>query len=318
MKQFILLTVLVSGVSLFLASSASALTVSPVRFEISGDPGQTLVGEIELHNEQAITRTFYASFENFEARGEGGEPHFVPGKAGLAVWIETEPKVVLEPGERRKIPFRINIPINADPGGHFAAIFFSTAPPALLPGQEGVVVGARIGVLVLLSVTGEIKEGGGIAEFGTENKFFTSLPIDLFYRFANDSGDRIMPKGEIIIRNTIGMKTDVFDANPVRGNILPDSIRRFEVKWGEENREDAVGFFGIAGHQWRNFALGTYTANLNLSWGEDMTANASHRFFVIPWQLLSIIIIILAVVGFWGFFGIKKYNRWIVKKAQSS
>ena len=29
-----------------------ALTISPVRMEISGDPGQTLQGELELLNEQ--------------------------------------------------------------------------------------------------------------------------------------------------------------------------------------------------------------------------------------------------------------------------
>jgi hypothetical protein len=317
MKQFVFAAILALGASLFLISPVSALTVSPVRFEIQGDPGQTLFGEIELHNEQAITRTFYSSFENFEARGEGGEPRFVPGRTGLAAWIETEPRIVLEPEERKKIPFSINIPLNADPGGHFAAIFFGTAPPEQAPGQEGVVVGARIGVLVLLSVAGEIKEGGGIAEFGTENRFFTSLPVAIFYRFANDSGDRIMPRGEIKIRNTIGMKTAVLDANPVLGNILPGSVRRFEAKWGEEEKEQGIGFWGTVGHQWRNFAFGAYSANLNLSWQEGVSAKANARFFVIPWQLLSVMIVILVIAGFFAVIGIRKYNRWIISKAMA-
>ena len=36
---------------------------------------------------------------------------------------------------------------------------------------------------------------------------------------------------------------------------------------------------------------------------------------MVPWQLLIIIIIILAIVGFIGWFGLKKYNQWITKKA---
>jgi hypothetical protein len=45
-----------------------ALTISPVKVEITGDPGQTLNGELELLNEQAFTKTFFASFENFDHR----------------------------------------------------------------------------------------------------------------------------------------------------------------------------------------------------------------------------------------------------------
>jgi len=325
MKYFIFITILVLGVSLILPFSIQALTVSPIRFEIEGNPGQILTGEIELFNEQTISRTFYSSFENFQARGEGGEPHFLPEQKGLATWINIdELRVVLEPNERRKIPFTITIPKEAEPGGHFAAIFWGTTPP--IPDGEGVVVGARLGVLVLLTVDGEIKEGGGILEFRTENRFFTSLPITLFYRFANDSGDRIMPKGEIKIRNILGIEIAIMDANPVLGNVLPASIRRFEVQWDKtpnntkldtKTLNNTKGFFEIVEHQWQNFAFGMYTAELSLSWREQ-TTNAIWRFFVIPWQLLSIILIILIIVGFFAVIGIKRYNRWIIAKATSN
>jgi len=89
---------------------AEALTVSPVRFEIAGEPGQELLGEITLFNEEDEARIFYSSSENFEARGEGGTPHFLPGIEGLAAWITAPSQVVLEPGERKTIPFSIKIP----------------------------------------------------------------------------------------------------------------------------------------------------------------------------------------------------------------
>jgi len=314
MKRFIFATILIVG-GLFLSQQVFALTISPVRFEISGDPGQTLSGEIILFNGQDTTETFYSSFEKFEARGEGGEPHFIPVTEGLATWIKTDAQVTLKPGERKTIPFTIDIPQDAEPGGHFATIFWGTTPPEITE-QGQVVIGAKVGTLILLTVSGEIREGGGILEFGTENKVFTSLPITFFYRFANDSNDRIKLDGEIEIRNIFGVRTVVLEANPVQGNVLPASIRKFEVEWEAQNNpeEKEKGFFATVGHQWRNFAFGMYTAELNLFW-RDRTASANWRFFIIPWQLLSVIIVILAIIGFFGTIGIKRYNRWIIAKA---
>lgn len=315
MRKFVLITILFPSLLIVLLPfyTAEALTIAPVRFEIAGEPGQTLVGEITLSNEDDIIRTFYSYSENFEARGEGGDPYFKPAEEGLATWIKTEPEIVLQPGETKTVSFSIEIPQGADPGGHFAAIFWSNVPPRET-GEGQMIVGARLGTLVLLRVAGEIREGGGILEFGAENNVFTHLPISFFYRLANDGNNWIRPEGEIKIRNIIGLETATLNANPVQGNILPGSVRRFNVEWtAQDETIKENGFFAIAGHQWRNFAFGVYTATLDLDWGQQ--ENASYRFFVIPWQLLSIIIIILFTIGFLGFIGLKKYNRWIITKA---
>jgi len=317
MYRFIVVTILLVGVASILLplDRAKALTISPVRFEISGESGQTLIGEITLSNEDNIVRTFYSSSENFEARGEGGDPYFKPAEEGLSTWIKTESKIVLQPEETKTVPFSIEIPEGADPGGHFAAIFWSNMPPRN-EGEQQMIVGARLGTLVLLRVAGEIREGGGILEFGAENKVFTHLPISFFYRLANDGNDWIRPEGEIKIRNIIGLRTVVLDANSVQGNVLPGSVRRFNVEWSVQNETTKEsGFLATAGHQWRNFAFGVYTATLNLSWGQQVTRNINYWFFIIPWQLLSIIIVILLIIGFLGTKGLKKYNRWIIAKA---
>ena len=321
MKQFILAVIVLIGWTIaFMPIKASALTISPVRFEISGDPGQTLIGEITLFNEREIAETFYSSFESFEARGEEGNPSFVPAQKGLPTWMKTEPKITLEPGETKIIPFSIEIPKEADPGGHFAAIFWSNVPP-IEAGEEQMVVGARIGTLVLLRVSGEIREGGGILEFGTENRIYTHLPISLFYRLANDGNNWLRPEGEIKISNIIGLQTAILDANPVKGNVLPGSVRRFDIEWGMQGETtEEGGFLAIIGHQWRNFAFGPYRATLTLRNGilpESETTEgfkSSFWLFVIPWQLLIIIIIVLIIVGFLGAKGLNKYNRWVISK----
>ncbi len=319
MKYFVITILLLAGVFI-LAFQAYALTISPVKFEISGDPGQTLHGELKLFNEQDETNTFYSSFENFEARGEAGVPFFLPEKVGLATWIKAQEQITLKPKEEKTIPFSIQIPQNAEPGGHFAAILWGTTPAQAIEAGQ-VAVGGRLGVLILLRVSGEVEEEGGLLEFGAKDneKLFSSLPITFTYRFNNTGGDRLVPRGEIKIKNLFGLTSATIQANARKGNVLPDSARKFEEVWGEELQKtdsgEKLGFFEMAGRQWKEFHFGWYTAHLNLAWAAaNQTANATYGFFIIPWQLLLIVIVILAIIGFLGIWGLRKYNRWIVAK----
>ena len=313
-----------------------ALTISPVRMEISGDPGQTLQGELELLNEQKESKTFYSSAQNFEARGESGAPYFLPDtNKGLASWITVQESVTLRADERTNIPFTIKIPPGVEAGGYFAAILWGTSPAGQQSGQ--VSVSGKLGVLILLSVKGEIKEGGGLLDLKIEEggRFVNALPIKFVYRFSNDGSERVKPTGELKVKNLFGFTTVTLNANPQSGNVLPGSIRKFSVVWSGENQQDKTavmatgetakdgqGFFAAVKNQWKNFALGPYKAELNLTYGKlseaeaTNKAEASYRFFAVPWQLLSIIIVILGIIGFLAFVGLKKYNRWIIKKAQ--
>jgi len=322
---YIILIVIVAGI----ASPVFALTVSPVKLEISGDPGQTLIEEIELLNEQSETKTFYSSFENFEPSGESGAPSFIGAKEGLATWVKTESQVTLKSNERKKISFSITVPKDAEPGGHFAAIFFGSQAPKAQGGGQ-VTVGSKIGVLMLLRISGEVKEGGGLLEFSGKNKqrFFSSLPIILTYRFNNTGGDRVVPIGEIKIKNSFGFTSTTLSANKNNGSVLPSSARKFEIIWEQTQKDPNIkpidvkedkdpGFFEIAGRQWNELHFGWYTAKMKLAWGAaNQIANSSYNFFIIPWQLLLIIFIILTVLGFLGRIGLKKYNRFIIAQAR--
>ncbi|MCX7616313.1 MAG: DUF916 domain-containing protein [Patescibacteria group bacterium] len=321
----------------FLSELGFALTISPPRMELSGNPGTEVKGEITLFNEENEAKVLYSSIQNFEARGESGAPYFLPEKKDLATWITIEEQVSLNPGERKTIPFVVKIPQNAEPGGYFAAIFFGTAPPQVEGGQ--VSVSSKLGALILLRVAGEVEEKGGLLEFKTEKgRIYNSLPVVFVYRFFNDGGDRIKPEGEIRIKNVFGVTTAVLDANKGEGNVLPRSVRKLSAVWHTKNqkigsltkkeelaifekitREEGIkkGFFEKVKDQWNNFAFGPYQARLSLIYGSNnKKEEASYWFFIIPWQLLIVLILIFIVLGSLFYLGIKKYNRWIIKKAQ--
>ena len=297
------------------AAGAHALTIAPARIELTGDPGATATGEMVVTNEEQQGRTFYTSSQNFEARGESGTPNFTDSATGLASWVEVAPQVTLAPGEKVTVPFSVRIPKDAEPGGHFAAIFLSTVPPT-----EGaqVAIGAKVGVLLLLRVAGDVPEAGGVSNFGPTHHLVLSLPVSFTYRFTNSGGDRVNPRGDIVVRNLFWLKSVDLPANPGQGNVLPGSTRKYETAWGDPNEARPSGFFGALAYEWKHFALGPYHAKLGLAYGVNGTAAAGAWFFVLPWQLLLVILIVLALLFPLLRVGVRRYNRWVIRKAQQA
>lgn len=299
--------------------TAQALTISPARVELTGDKGETISDSFLLINDQDTEQTFYTSVENFESQGESGTPNFTNAKEGLSTWVKVVDKVVLKKGERVKIPYTVEIPQSAESGGHFAAIFLSTVPPSTQDGQ--VSVGAKIGMLVFLKITGDVKESGGLLEFTLKEgkKVLTSLPVQFFYRFKNDGNDRVNPEGEIIITNTFGAETARLDANKAKGNVLPGSVRKFDARLGD-NEAPAMSapFLEQVKFQKSNFAFGMYTAHVKLAFGGKGIAESSLTYFVIPWQLLSVVLVGILVVVIVLSILLKRYNRWVIKQARAA
>ena len=306
-----------------MTGKASALTLSPSRLEISGDPGQTLSEKMILINESNNTETFYSSYANFEAQGESGDPAFVTATDDLGTWISTQSSITLKSGESESVPFTVTIPKNAEPGGHFAVVFWGTG--AVTPGSVG--IGSKTGLLVLLSVNGNVKESAGFLNFNTLGKqfWYSTLPVSFEYRFKNDGGDRIKPEGTLTLRDSIFLPAQTLDANPGAGNILPGSTRRFQVDWINYTRPSNYiaptqffkKFFSDVSYQWMNFAVGLYSARLNVAYGtKGEHATGMVFFFVFPWQLVLVIIVVLFLIIWGGGELIKRYNKYIIGKSQ--
>jgi len=305
------------------SSKVIALTITPVRLEISGDPGEVLNQEMTLFNERETTETYFVSYSNFEAQGETGDPAFVDARDDLGTWMQAPYSVSVAPKEFKTVPINITIPKNAEPGGHFAAIFWGTIPPNT--NANAVTIGAKTGLLILLRVNGDVNENGGLIEFSTKNKqkFYTALPVSFSYRFQNTGGDRIKPKGEIKMKDIFGITEKKISGNPVDGNILPNSVRKFETVWEGKDGPIPLGkneqgnFFNKVRYEWRNFALGYYNAKASLSYGtKGEIALGSFSFWVFPWHLIIVLLVLLSLIYFIVKKLLKNYHNWVIQKAK--
>lgn len=309
-----LTSVVTAMLGLLIAVPAFALTVSPAKIEVTGDPGSTLIGTIELTNEQPRNEMLYVSYENFEPSDDSGTPKFVGANGGLATWIETDTaSFEMTPGQETEVSYKITIPADAEAGGYFAAVFFGNQPPVSDGGQ--VSIGGRLGILVLLRVNGDIPETGGISDFSVDKSIYTNAPVNFMYRFSNTGGDRATPKGDIIIKNLLGMKMATVVANEAEGAVLPSSTRKFTAAWKTET--EPQGFFGTVWYQLTHFHVGPYFADMSIGWGTtNQTATASAMFFMFPWQALLVLAVVFIVVFFGGRMMMSGYKKKLVAELQ--
>lgn len=317
MKKFFLALMFGMGILFFLnINSVDAIALQTLKIEQEVVPGGQIATVIKLFNDQEAPLVIYPSIEGFTDSGdETGNPTFMPIDSDindLPNWIIfNEEKYVIPVGERIEVPIVIDIPKNAEPGGHYATIFFSSVPTGSDNGT--VQLGSRIGTLVILDVEGEVYEEVNLLSFQTkdEQKSFNHLPILFETRLENKGNVHVKPSGSIVIKNIFGMTAVELEFNSQDGNILPKTIRKYSDLWIKDDSSlDNEGFFGRLSMEWNNFALGYYRASVDMEVGRnvDHRLEASYGFWVWPWRVLLIAVVLLIVL----LLVFKIYHQWIV------
>jgi len=319
------------AVAAVLPQQALALTVTP-RLELNADPGTTISTTVKLTNEQRESKTAYLRFANFNSEDENGTPSFSDRQEDLAAWLSGPASVTVGPGETKEVPLQIAIPKDASPGGHFAGVFFMSQPPNAENQHIQVSIASELGSLILLRVNGDFDQAANILEFHTLGKkiFWTQLPIGFYYRFQDTGDDHLKPLGDVQISNIFGRTVKILPANTIDGSVLPKSIRRFQTVWTQIGgplkqepvidmpQQEKLPFWQAAKYQARHLAIGRYTATLKLAFGTKglQSAHATVVFYIIPWQLLCVAIPSLIVLLIIARFAIKRYNRYILARAE--
>lgn len=298
------------------APAAQALAVSPVLYDFEIAPASNKQGTITLINDTEQEDTYGLSVRNFVAMGEDGAQQYLDEEnpSDLASWISLDkPSVTLASGQSAQFTFSVNVPVNAEPGGHYASIFFTHAGK---PGSgTGVGIGGQVGVLILVNVPGNVKEDAKIESFTLQGSSLKDhLPAIFDLRLHNLGSVHFRPRGTLVVKNIFGQTVAREPANPKNSAVLPNSIRRVEMTWARTlDVEEGNGFLTGVRNEWKNFAIGRYSASVEVSYGsQGKTLSSSDvTFWVIPWHLLLIALVGLAAIVLL----IRLYNRMLVSSA---
>lgn len=293
-------------------SSGQGLEISPPVIELAADPGQTVTATIRVRNVTAGQLIAKGKADDFGAgEDESGQPKLLLEETGatrysLKYWVSGVPDLRLASQEVKTTTVNIKVPQNAEPGGHFGVIRFTAVPPDL--DGTGVALSASVGTLVLLKVSGPITEKLGVAEFSSmknmggknaaKTSFFEHGPIGFVVRLKNEGSVHEKAKGSIEVTNTFGKKVGSIAVNAKGGNVLPDSVRRFEQSLDKKQ------------------LFGRYTAKLAMTYSGEKKLEAKMSFWVIPWKLILLALLGLVALGFLLKLALRRYNDHIIAQAR--
>ncbi len=260
------------------AQESQILSVTPPLFQLSVAPTNYWQSSVKVVNGNPYELTVYAEVVNFAPEGEAGQGRFLPlitddeDKSTIGEWISLQQgPYVIPPEQTVQIPFSIEVPADAAPGGHFAAILINTQPPEGDAGPVAVLTTQTVTALIFARIEGDIIENAAIREFSVIDSFVEKPEAEFSLRFENKGNVHLQPRGDIIITNMWGTKRGEIPINQQThyGNVLPKSIRDFRFTWsGESSLTD----------------IGRYKAEATLVYGEDAIQNttAITYFWVIP------------------------------------
>ncbi|MDB5166488.1 MAG: hypothetical protein JWM37_560 [Candidatus Saccharibacteria bacterium] len=297
------------------SNTNNGLKISPVRRDVIAQAGATTTVEVTVQNVQTGTANLRAVVNDFIASAnESGQPALIldenqyAASHSLKRFVGPIPNVTLKPNEAKNVKVNIIVPKNAAAGGYYGAVRFLPADNNV---KNNVVLSASLGSLILVRVPGDIHESLSVASLDVRNqnvarKLFTT-PKDLtaVLRFQNQGDIQVEPFGNISVRDMHGkevMRQEINNTDP-RGNVLPDSVRRFDVAL------KSLGKFG------------KYTIQGSFGYGTTgQLVQAKTTFYVVPLPLIITVGVIILLIILGIIFipkAIKGYNRRILRNARS-
>ncbi len=264
MKKIFIIFALIIAV-LFSNYANAWFTISPLKYEFEAKPWTSKKEKIRITNDDDKPITLYSSMETFMAWDVSWNPKFVKiedqtdSQFSLSNWINVEDKnITLAPKETREVYFDLNIPKNAEPGWHYAAIFFYPWTPS----WAQVAMVNRLWILILVNVEWNVKVEWKLDSFKIgnnndnkdfiENTTFKDFPIIFETIFENLWNVHLKPNWKVTLIDQ-DWKTleniwkerllstawaylwekmvDYIPINDSFWNVLPKSKRKFDWVW---------------------------------------------------------------------------------------
>jgi hypothetical protein len=294
------------------APVSQGITVSPPTYELSANPGDVLSNSIRVTNDSTTPVTLSVSAQDFKVDGTEGSVKVddEPAPAGFAKWFSFgTPQIQLAPKASALVPFSINVPKGAEPGGHFATVLFN---PVVASNSDstGANVIQRVGSLILMKVSGSVNESGSIKSFNTKSfkgswqtvtgsdgktkihiasaedlgqesrkSYFDHGPVAFDLLYKNSGNVHFKPAGTVTIYNIFGQKVDQLALDP--RNVFPGGERRVTVIWPQKS------LWG-----------GYYRAQVAAVYGsQNKILTAETVFWAFPaWVLIAVLITLIILI----------------------
>lgn len=280
--------------------SASGLSISPLRQQLTLSPGQYSQLNITLKNITGGPVEATPTIRDFTSDGVDGNPKIITNPteksaASIRGFLVDVDKVALAAGEQKTFTMTVHVPSNATPGAYYGLIEYQ-AVPSNNGSQSGdnskVALTAAVSQLVFITIPGKVTQLMQIKSIDvyhdkqgtTGGLLFTSSPKAIGIDLANLANDFEKPYGTVQIQGLGGKVVGSYQVNNgiTRAIVLPYSTRTFI------NPIKKVS------------TPGPYTVEASITYGSGGSAIliAKKTFWYIPmWLIIILLVVVLLLIA---------------------
>jgi hypothetical protein len=253
----------------------SGLSISPAIVDNTVDAGTTFTVPITLGNITQRAVPIEVTKGKLETEQTPG-----PSKQGLydiSSWLSVDPTAFLLPAQDHKVVnVTVSVPANAEPGGHYATVFFGALAPSGGMAAGETLLNARVGVVFLITVRGDVHAGAKLdGAIKTEAWQLGAGATSFNFDLENTGNVHFQPSGKLIVKDLFGRKVKELPL-PI-GVVLPGAKKSYALTWE------------------RGVRPGIYTASVKVDTGIELQAE-SKRFVILPLVVVIPVGIFLLVV----------------------
>lgn len=321
--------------SLAVPSSGISLQISPLPIELVTQPGGQTEADLRVRNAGDQTETLAVHILKV-TEDDNGQVHLSqPGRGDDWVnWISFSRTVFEAPSnDWQTLHMTISPPASAAFGYYFAVEYTRATDQQPQPGQE--VAHGAVATFVLLDVNapGATKQAQ-LTSFVSNHRLYEYLPAIFSVKIKATGNIHVAPHGNIFI-NKGGKQVGSIEINAAEGNVLPASSRFFSAAWDDgfpvfvprmvggkpvvDKKSNPKYSLKWDFSKANRLRIGHYTAHLLMVYDNgqrDVPLEANLSFWVIPWKLILIGLIILALIIFGLWSGLRRLGRLAVKRRQ--
>lgn len=289
------------------------LTLSPVFINLTTDPGKTVSSAIRVTNQNNFREYLEIQVAKFTANYAGEAPIIVDltPEDEFGKWVSfSDKQFVVEPNETKTVKFTVSPPNDASLGYYYALMISRINESGE---KSTTVLKGSPAIPVLLEVRSpNTKRELQLVEFTTDKAIYEYLPVTFRVKLKNTGNIHVVPAGDIFIDWGKDRDIGLVHANPTRGNILPKTDRTYQSQWddgfivrmpkmnGNTVVKDDKGNM-VYETKWDlskadKIRIGKYTAHVLMVYDggqRDIPLEATISFWVIPWKIIGILIIVL-------------------------
>ena len=225
------------AITVLAAQTTFAIGASPLRMEYKATPGETVQGQLTVHNTSDTPQKIVIKKSDFDMDENQENMKFLNGTDqdpstykeyphGLQQWL-TLPKedIIINPQEKAIVPYEITVPEDAAAQGYYGALFVSSVPVSQDTQTSGIGMRLRTQVahLVLLDVEGSLQDLS-LKDFTIDEEDLNK-PFDIVV--YNNGNVHSSPEGTVEVMDIRGNTIKQVPLNEGHNNVLPQKTKTY-------------------------------------------------------------------------------------------